>query len=74
MNGVLLHYNCRCPSQKDPYQAKNHGVCADEAVVEDLKRGCPDLPAHTSYACVLDVLVASFMTMKNECLGAQEHP
>lgn len=33
-----------------------------------------DLPAHTSYARVLDVLLASFMTMKNECLGGQEHP
>lgn len=33
-----------------------------------------DLPAHTSYARVLNVLLASFMTMKNECLGGQEHP
>ena len=36
--------------------------------------GARDLPERTSYACVLDVLVASFMTMNNECLGGQEHP
>ncbi|XP_009470679.1 PREDICTED: Alstrom syndrome protein 1 [Nipponia nippon] len=48
------------------------GICADEAVVEDAKRG--KILRTPPVLVRLDVLVASFTTTKSERLGGQEHP